>query len=241
MPFNIWCLGCNQHIGRGVRFNAEKKQVGTYYSTAIWSFRMKCHLCANWMEIRTDPKNSEYVVVEGARRKMEERSAAELGVKAPLSKEDASLMENSPFFRLEHKVLDERVAQVMVPKLSAIQTANERTWKDDYEQSRLVRRRFREEKSQMKEERSRTEALKSKLSIDLPLLPERAEDRMMARNVVSERRRDGEFIQEAAKRIKNDSIFGKKRALKKLSFQDDESITETLELAPGIRRAKKPI
>jgi len=25
MPYNIWCGGCNIHIGKGVRYNAEKK------------------------------------------------------------------------------------------------------------------------------------------------------------------------------------------------------------------------
>jgi hypothetical protein len=30
MPFNIWCGGCNSMIAKGVRFNAEKKQVGNY-------------------------------------------------------------------------------------------------------------------------------------------------------------------------------------------------------------------
>lgn len=27
LPFNIWCLGCNNHIGMGVRYNAEKKVI----------------------------------------------------------------------------------------------------------------------------------------------------------------------------------------------------------------------
>ena len=35
MPFNIWCGGCNSMIGKGVRFNAEKQQVGNYYSTKV--------------------------------------------------------------------------------------------------------------------------------------------------------------------------------------------------------------
>lgn len=39
-----------------MRYNAEKKKIGMYYSTPIWSFRMKCHLCDNWFEIQTDPK-----------------------------------------------------------------------------------------------------------------------------------------------------------------------------------------
>lgn len=56
LPFNIWCNACQNHIGQGVRYNAEKKQVGSYYTTPIWSFRCKCHLCKNWFEIRTDPQ-----------------------------------------------------------------------------------------------------------------------------------------------------------------------------------------
>ncbi|CAH1764585.1 7597_t:CDS:2 [Entrophospora sp. SA101] len=71
LPYNIWCEGCGKHVGKGVRYNAEKKKVGNYYSTPIYSFRMKCHLCDNWIEIQTDPKNSEYVVVSGARQKVE--------------------------------------------------------------------------------------------------------------------------------------------------------------------------
>lgn len=56
MPFNIWCLGCNNHIGMGVRYNAEKKKIGMYYTTPLYEFRMKCHLCDNYFVIRTDPE-----------------------------------------------------------------------------------------------------------------------------------------------------------------------------------------
>jgi coiled-coil domain-containing protein 130 len=35
MPYNIWCGGCQSMIAKGVRFNAEKKQVGNYYSTKV--------------------------------------------------------------------------------------------------------------------------------------------------------------------------------------------------------------
>jgi len=80
LPFNIWCAGCGNHVGvgvycygyihfgavtmaiacLGVRYNAEKTQVGKYYSTPIFQFRMKCHLCDNHFEIRTDPKVSVF-------------------------------------------------------------------------------------------------------------------------------------------------------------------------------------
>lgn len=55
MPYNIWCDGCNNHIGMGVRYNAEKSKIGNYYTTPIYQFRMKCHLCDNHFEIKTDP------------------------------------------------------------------------------------------------------------------------------------------------------------------------------------------
>ena len=51
--------GCNNHIGMGVRYNAEKKKIGNYFSTPIYSFRCKCHLCDNWFTIETDPKVSQ--------------------------------------------------------------------------------------------------------------------------------------------------------------------------------------
>ncbi|KAI5981955.1 DUF572-domain-containing protein [Pisolithus albus] len=70
---------CNNHIGMGVRYNAEKKKVGMYYSTPIYSFRCKCHLCDGWFEIQTDPKNTRYVVVSGARQKDEEWNPEENG------------------------------------------------------------------------------------------------------------------------------------------------------------------
>jgi len=55
MPYNIWCEGCNSHVAMGVRYNAEKSKIGMYYTTPIYKFRMKCHLCDNHFEIKTDP------------------------------------------------------------------------------------------------------------------------------------------------------------------------------------------
>ena len=55
---------------QGVRFNAEKQQVGSYFSTKIWNFGMKAPCCGERIEVQTDPKNHEYVIVRGARRKV---------------------------------------------------------------------------------------------------------------------------------------------------------------------------
>lgn len=68
MPFNVFCLHCDGHIAQGVRFNAEKKKVGNYYSSPIFAFRMKHTTCGKWIEIQTDPKNTTYLCTEGAKK-----------------------------------------------------------------------------------------------------------------------------------------------------------------------------
>ena len=57
-------------IGKGVRFNAEKKAIGAYFTTKIWAFTMRAPCCQNRIEIHTDPKNARYIIVEGAREKV---------------------------------------------------------------------------------------------------------------------------------------------------------------------------
>ena len=65
LPFPIWCLGCQRKFAMGVRYTAEKFMVGKYLSTPIYKFKMKCHMCPQMLEMRTDPKNFEYLCVSG--------------------------------------------------------------------------------------------------------------------------------------------------------------------------------
>ena len=63
----------------GVRFNADKKKIGMYYTTPIYSFKMNCPSCSNEIELQTDPKNSDYVVAAGGSRKNERWDEEENG------------------------------------------------------------------------------------------------------------------------------------------------------------------
>ncbi|UVC49746.1 hypothetical protein MACK_003857 [Theileria orientalis] len=74
MPFKVICLKCNAYIAKGVRFDAEKRAVGKYYSTDIYAFRMSCFSCFNRIVIQTDPENTEYICKEGVRKKIELKS-----------------------------------------------------------------------------------------------------------------------------------------------------------------------
>jgi coiled-coil domain-containing protein 130 len=66
LPFDVGCSRCDATIGKGVRFNAKKNAVGKYHSTCVWAFEMKTACCGNVLEIKTDPKNGDFVIERGA-------------------------------------------------------------------------------------------------------------------------------------------------------------------------------
>ncbi|KAF8518189.1 hypothetical protein JB92DRAFT_2119394 [Gautieria morchelliformis] len=145
LPFNIWC--CNNHIGMGVRYNAEKRKVGMYYSTPIYAFRCKCHLCDGWFEIRTDPQNTRYVVDSGARKQDVDWDPEENGGFAVHDTNAAESGSVDPLVALE-KSTDALIRQETVgrPRIESLQTVSDRYNTDPYSLSTKVRKRFREEK-----------------------------------------------------------------------------------------------
>lgn len=185
LPFNIWCLGCERHLARGVRFNAEKKEIGKYYSTAIFSFRMKCPSCSNWIEIHTDPKNSEYLVVSGAKRKNEEYSAEEAGIGGTrLTEEETEKLESNPFFKLEHEARDQRRAKEQLPRLQGLQSAKDSVYKDDWKSSQILRKSHRDRKRRDEEEFKAAEAFKKRSGgLEIKLCKASKEDFEAAREI----------------------------------------------------------
>ncbi|KAG1054244.1 hypothetical protein G6F43_003726 [Rhizopus delemar] len=183
LPYNIWCLGCNEHIGQGVRYNAEKKKIGNYYSTPIFQFRMRCHLCNNWIEIHTDPKNTAYVVVSGARKKVEEWDPKETEVLEFQDEKVKEELESNPMYRLEHGLLDKKVMDDSVPRISQLVDLNEQQWADPYTKSQKLRKRFREEKKKERLAREEDEKIRDKHSLHIDLLPETVSDTIQAKSI----------------------------------------------------------
>ncbi|PWY65212.1 DUF572-domain-containing protein [Aspergillus heteromorphus CBS 117.55] len=185
MPFAVWCTTCTPHetlIGQGVRFNAEKKKVGNYYSTPVYSFRMKHTACGGWIEIRTDPRNTEYVVHEGGRRRdlgdqgaEGAEGAGEIFVKtgAQGGKEDA-------LAKLEGKVEDKRRGESERDRILELQSRQSRDWEDPYEMSRRLRRTFRVERKGLQAKEAEREALKDKMSLGIEVVDEIESDRVRA-------------------------------------------------------------
>ncbi|KAK9149081.1 hypothetical protein Scep_007838 [Stephania cephalantha] len=178
MPFNIWCGGCNSMIAKGVRFNAEKKQVGNYYSTKIWSFSMKSACCKHEIVIQTDPKNCEYVIISGAQRKTEDFDIEDAETFAlPADEERGKL--SDPFYRLEHQEEDLAKKKEAEPVLVRLQRVSDARHSDDYALNKALRARLRNQKKRVADE----EAVARKIGLGIRILPGSEEDSSMAKHV----------------------------------------------------------
>lgn len=181
MPYNIWCDGCKNHIGMGVRYNAEKQKIGNYYSTPIYQFRMKCHLCDNYFDIKTDPANLDYVIVNGARRQENRWDPKQNEQVVPETKEDQRRLFDDAMFKLEHGVKDQKAASDAKPVLSRLVQRNVDVWKDNFSANAKLREEFRKNKREMKAKEEADNLVLSRASLSgMSLLPESEEDRQMA-------------------------------------------------------------
>ncbi|KAF9947228.1 hypothetical protein BGZ72_010780 [Mortierella alpina] len=206
LPYNIWCNGCNKPIGMGVRYNAEKKKIGNYYSTAILSFRMKCHLCDNWFEIQTDPKNAAYVVTAGARKKVEDFDAKDNETLEIDTPEEFERRANDKFARLEHERIDASKAQTGITALTRLQRLNERQWSDPYALSQKLRKEFRTEKKAKQKEDAECKSIADRVGFAFNILPESEEDRSGSKRIEFESGQKA-MMEQRLKAIKSGGLF----------------------------------
>lgn len=181
LPYNIWCDGCNNHVGMGVRYNAEKSKVGMYYTTPVYKFRMKCHLCDNHFEMQTDPANLDYIILNGARRQ-ERRWDPEDNEQIDVDKSVSKKLSLDPMFKLEHDVIDKKKTVEHKASFDKLEEFQER-WKDDYATNHKLRFKFRTNKKDLKEKAINDLNLlqKSSLPIELNLSNETSSDSQLAK------------------------------------------------------------
>ncbi|KAL2874605.1 Protein saf4 [Colletotrichum sp. CLE4] len=188
MPFAIWCATCPKPtiIGQGVRFNAEKKRVGSYFTSAIWQFRMKHADCGGWIEIHTDPKNTAYVVVSGAKKRdtgEEGRTPQEGEMPAIPTEEEREKLRSNAFASLEKTIEDRQQLAQATERIDELQDAASRAWDDPYTRNKALRATFRKGRHQREKDAAVGEALKEKMSLGIELVPETEEDVRRARLV----------------------------------------------------------
>ena len=133
MMYDCWCTGCEHHVGRGTRFNAEKMKDGAYLSTTIWRFEMKCPACPTIFVIRTDPAAGDYEFVSGARVQARPPPGdAESGmlVGSTRAQSDA-LSAAGSLYKIEHETDDKRRAQRAHARLAALAEIQAARYEDD--------------------------------------------------------------------------------------------------------------
>jgi len=195
LPFKVRCLRCKGIWGQGARWDAEKKCIGTYHSTKIWQFTMRCRkpvghersadgriYCNQQFVIKTNPETREYDLVEGwehVNNDMDQTTAA--GQKRIIeSKDERKEMEGDPMFKLEKTIRDkDKEAEDKIRLRALIQDQKER--EDTYSLNSALRKRLRTQKKE-DQENQRIEASKNKNFV-LPLLDANAEDKEEAETV----------------------------------------------------------
>ncbi|DAZ93933.1 TPA: hypothetical protein N0F65_012879 [Lagenidium giganteum] len=187
MPFNVWCLHCRTHIGRGVRFNAKKKHVDKYLSTPIYEFRMDCASCQGELVIRTDPAARGYNLVSGVQQKAEEFTAEDVETERLNDSAVGEKIAEDPFFRLEHENEDKRRAQQRATGLAAIIEVQDAQCKDNYASNSALRAKFRKEKKALK----KNQVALDKLGLSIKLVAATQDDVIAAKSVAFQTKRGG--------------------------------------------------
>jgi coiled-coil domain-containing protein 130 len=187
MPFPIWCDHCPKPtiIGQGVRFNATKARVGSYYSSPIFSFRIKHTACGGDIEIRTDPKNTAYVVVSGARKRdlgTDTESLVKSGDALILTAAEKKDLREAAFKNLEKTIEDRTVAEAGRERIEELQRTQSEVWDDPYERNRRLRAKFRVGRKEREKEAEKGEEIKGRLGLgeEFLLLPGKEEDAIRA-------------------------------------------------------------
>lgn len=215
MPYNIWCEGCNKHIGMGVRYNAEKTKLGMYYTTPVYSFRMKCHLCPNKITIKTDPGNMDYVITEGARRVEQRWDPTQNGQIVPDDKRVGRKLADDAMYKVEHQKSDQDKSGDAAPRICQLSQIQDRV-KDDWLANKMLRDAFRATKKERKAQLAKDKLITGKCGLELDLVPEEDEDVRMARLLNGLSKTDADQRrQEEVGDIKNNDIFAKGAAAEK--------------------------
>lgn len=184
LPFAVWCTHCKPEaiVGQGVRFNAAKKKVGNYYSTPIWSFRMKHSACGGEWEIRTDPAKSEYVVMEGCRRREYGPTEVGDGEMKFLTQEEREKRREDAFAGLEGKMEQKGEDARNKERVEELYEQSE-CWRDPYDVNGKMRQVFRAKRKVWKREDKHKEGMQDKFCLGMEIADESEGDRARAKLV----------------------------------------------------------
>ena len=141
---------------------------------------MKHVACGGWIEIRTDPKNTAYVVVDGAKKRDTGEDKILEGEIVVRTDEERKKLQNDAFAALEVTIDDRKQATTDKTRIEELLEAKDKDWDDPYTASRRLRQAFRADRKVRQKKEALTENLKNRMSLSIDLLDETEEDRRRA-------------------------------------------------------------
>eukprot|EP01090_Pellita_catalonica_P010611 TRINITY_DN22044_c0_g1_i1.p1 TRINITY_DN22044_c0_g1~~TRINITY_DN22044_c0_g1_i1.p1 ORF type:complete len:199 (+),score=50.35 TRINITY_DN22044_c0_g1_i1:327-923(+) len=171
---------------------------------------MKCHMCPQIFFIRTDPKNSDYVIEKGAKRKTETWDPKDSETVSFEHDDEKKRLEEDPFYKLEHENADKIRAREVKPQLLQLQHL-QTSRQDHFSLNRALRQSHRKRKRE--EKALESEAREKGLAI--PLLRASPSDAVLASQITF---KSNGALREAKRRkllVRSSRIFPSKNTLHK--------------------------
>jgi chemotaxis protein histidine kinase CheA len=127
LPMSIRCDTCGNYITKGTKFNARKEDVigEDYLGITIFRFYFRCNRCSAEIAMKTDPKNSDYVVEAGAKRNFEpwrEKDEAQAAADEQQEREE----EGNSMKALENRTLESKREMDIMAALDEMRSLNAR-------------------------------------------------------------------------------------------------------------------
>ena len=147
------CEGCDARIGKGTRFNAEKRPAGFYLDQPdcpLWEFTLYCRMCRHEFHIRTDPAIRGFQYGPGIRRQVREWKADSVqgltreeshGRTVPEDDDEDTLLTN-----LQKSKIQQREYSAEIDRLHKLQRQNQTVYRDDADRNAELRARNRQKK-----------------------------------------------------------------------------------------------
>jgi coiled-coil domain-containing protein 130 len=145
---------------------------------------MRCHLCPNYIIIRTDPEKRDYTIVSGASRKVETYSAEDAETIAFEQKDETADTIEDPLRSLEKNEINVQKARSDAPRMRELVHLKSEAYEDDFASNQLLRQIFRTKKKEFDKERSE----RFERNIYFPLLEETEEETAQSHNEFHTRR-----------------------------------------------------
>ncbi len=230
LPYDGFCLNpkCRAHVGKGTRFNAEKKHVDNYHTSKIYEFRMKCRACKcvgpnneYMFVIRTNPREQKFDYVSGIKLKNEEFDTVEaksLGVidteyghaihnftNGSLDVNADTMTKSSAIDQLEKQIMDKRKAMTDRDAMEYLLRHNQTTMYDDASSNAKLRAGYRVQRKAKKRRLEDAKVLGLGKGIELCAKDDRVH--MYEDTVVSRAAFDKKEVRDAKSRTKEQIKF----------------------------------